>query len=90
MKSTKLGLTLGMGALFAFGAAYAADNVKKVETDRSVNPITGTVTDTRTERRKVTRPDGSQRDAEVEYKTKHYRDGSKKTEVDSNDVDETH
>lgn len=63
--------------------AIAADNEYKETKDRSRNPITGTVTDKKTVKKKVTTASGDTSNTEITEKKKYKKDGSVETHVET-------
>ncbi len=77
-------LTLGIGSgLLVTTSLIAADNELEVSSDRTKNPITGTVTETKKTRKKVKRADGKTATSEVTKVKKLKTDGTVEEKVDS-------
>lgn len=64
---------------------FAADEETSAEvsSDRSTNPVTGTVTDSRQVKREKKRADGSRQDVDVTEKVKTNPDGSREATLET-------
>ena len=83
-------LLLGLALAFvATASVRAADNETQVTSDRSKNPITGTVTDTTTYKKKRKHRNGKTSERNVTKTTKYKTDGSVQTETDVNTKSKT-
>lgn len=76
-------LTLGLAGGLWVAKAVAADNELEVSSDRTKNPITGTVTETKKTRKQVKRANGKTAKSEV-TRTKTFKtDGTVEEKVES-------
>lgn len=78
-------VSMAVAALFVGSFAMAnteAENSEKATTDKSHNPITGSDTVTKKYNKKVKDPAGNSANMEVTEKTKTYKDGTKKKDVE--------
>lgn len=85
LKSAVTALAL---SAFLVPAAFAADNEDVQTSNRSKNPVTGTVTDTREAKHKRTHRDGTVSESKTKDKTKYKTDGTVENKSEAEQIEE--
>ena len=80
--------TLALGLALSAPCVFAADHEESVTSDKSKNPLTGTVTETSEYKKKDHNAIGSAAKHEVKKTKKTFKDGSTKTTTETDSAAE--